>query len=372
MNKILFILHESSRTGASIALLNLIKWLNSNHPEIRTDVLILKKGELHTDFTDINGKVLSIKDNFFTFILNEISQKFLKRNIINVYTYLQIYLNNYNLIYANTVVTIPIAVNIKKVSKKAKLLLHVHELNLVIKNYLPDFNKYIPFIDFFITASKAVQQNLIENYNVNPDLCKVVYEFSSVSISKNELTKTKNDFTIGGSGVVHWRKGYDIFISIAYHIVKKYPNNNWNFIWTGKINSFDKIVIENDIEKMGLNNIVHFTGELDNCEDIYNSFDVFLMTSREDPFPLVCIEVGMLGKPIICFESATGIEEIIKSKGGGFVVKYLDIDEVIEKIVEYKNNHILLEKHSKTSAANFSEFTPNKICPEIFQVINNL
>jgi glycosyltransferase involved in cell wall biosynthesis len=95
------------------------------------------------------------------------------------------------------------------------------------------------------------------------------------------------------------------------------------------------------------------------------------MTSREDPFPLVCIECGMLGKPIICFDSATGTEEIIKENGGGFVVKYLDVEEVIEKLKFYHDFPEKLEEHGNINRNTFSKFTPEYKCPEIYHSLAN-
>lgn len=58
------------------------------------------------------------------------------------------------------------------------------------------------------------------------------------------------------------------------------------------------------------------------------------MTSREDPFPLVSIEVGLLGKPIISFEKAVGTNEILQD-AGGFIVPYLSIEDMAQKALLY-------------------------------------
>jgi glycosyltransferase involved in cell wall biosynthesis len=94
------------------------------------------------------------------------------------------------------------------------------------------------------------------------------------------------------------------------------------------------------------------------------------MTSREDPFPLVCIEVGMLGKPIVCFEKATGTAEIIE-KGGGFIVPYLSVEGMAEKIIHYYNNPIEKEQHGEFNKTAFAQFTPEIGCPQLFSIIEN-
>ena len=61
----------------------------------------------------------------------------------------------------------------------------------------------------------------------------------------------------------------------------------------------------------------------------------------------------MLGVPIICFEKATGTSEVL-SKGGGFVVPYLDIYEMAKKIIKYYENKDLKLKHAEENRSNFS------------------
>ena len=137
------------------------------------------------------------------------------------------------------------------------------------------------------------------------------------------------------SGTVHWRKGTDIFIQLVRTIYKLEPKCNIKFVWVGKSSFKENVIIQEDLRKLGLQEYVTFPGEVDNPTEYFKDFDVFVMTSREDPFPLVCIEVGQLGKPIVSFDKATGINEFL-ANGGGFVVPYLDIEEMALKLLFYK------------------------------------
>ena len=130
----------------------------------------------------------------------------------------------------------------------------------------------------------------------------------------------------------------------------------------------EQIILEADIQKLGLQDKVFFTDEVEHPFSYYNTFDVFVLPSREDPFPLVCIEMGMLGKPIISFEQATGTNEIIE-QGGGFVVPYLNIEAMADCVMAYYNNRSLIETHGAFNKVAFSKFTPEQICPQIFNVI---
>jgi glycosyltransferase involved in cell wall biosynthesis len=347
--------------------------MNEHYPSIKTDVLMLKQGVIENDFKKINGRLISLEPkNFFTRKINGFLYRIFKKSIIEWIKMHLIKYKKYNIIYANTIVSIPKAIELKNKNSNYKVIAHIHELELTIKHFLPNIDKYIKDIDFYICASRAVQENLIKNWKVDKLRSKVVYEFSKIDTftTDDELPIAKS-FTIGASGYVSWRKGYDIFIQIAYEFQKKYPTIDMVFKWVGKVDNYQRIIIENDLKKMGLSNKVEFLGEPESPSELYSHFDVFLMTSREDPFPLVCIECGMLGKPIICFDSATGTEEIIKENGGGFVVKYLDVEEVIEKLKFYHDFPEKLEEHGNINRNTFSKFTPEYKCPEIYHSLAN-
>ena len=95
---------------------------------------------------------------------------------------------------------------------------------------------------------------------------------------------------------------------------------------------------------------------------IYLSLDIFLLTSREDPFPLAAIDAGILGMPIFCFDKATGIAEVVDSS---FVVPYLDVEEMANRILAF--THILKKDtfFSRENAEIFKSFSPVRISCDI-------
>ena len=56
----------------------------------------------------------------------------------------------------------------------------------------------------------------------------------------------------------------------------------------------------------------------------------FLLTSRQDPFPLVMIEAALLGKPIVSFPSG-GVSEFVK-EGMGIVTQDISIKQMVKAI----------------------------------------
>lgn len=372
MKKILFICHEASRTGAPMVLLHFLKWMQLNQPETQADLLVLRGGNLERDFKKAACNYFDYEIKTKPRILNRKERILLKlgwfkKPNLKGNLFLELSLQNYDVVYANTIASVAFAHDLVSKMKNARLIVHLHELNGIIKMMLPDFNKYTKIIDQFICPATIVKQNLIANWGVPEHLIAVVYECTEIKKTQKQ-TKTSSFFTIGASGTVHWRKGQDVFIQVARYLCQKFPDTNFKFVWVGKISVLEKIIIEEDLVKLGLADKVFFIGEVDNPEEYYQDFDVFLMPSREDPFPLVCIEIGMMGKPMISFDQAVGTNEVL-SKGGGFIVPYLNIEVMANKVIEYYENPDLIKEHGMFNEIAFSQFTPELICPELFSVI---
>lgn len=375
MKKTLFISNNATRTGAPYVLLLLLRWLKKENKKIEIHILFLEGGDLLDDFKEIADVRYSYSDilikksfgnRLYSYLLRKINKKNTRKN-----RYIKKIANQqYDIIYANTIASVSFATLLKKNCRnQPKLIAHIHELDTTIKEYLPNFNEHIPYIDLFISVSQLVMQHLNSDWGINSLQNHLVYEFSDKEARKDE--DDKKVFEVGAAGMVNWRKGDDLFIQVANYLKIRYPEIKIKFTWVGQLYHKQKNIIEADLEKANLKETVFFVGGQTKPEIYYKDFDVFLMTSREDPFPLVCIEVGKMGIPIICFEKATGTAEVLVD-GGGFIVPYLDVVAMAEKLVLYYNDSTLRKKDGDLNRMNFSKFTVENMGEKIFKCIQSV
>lgn len=208
--KILFVNHWAMRTGAPIVLLHFLRWLKKEKPTIQFDVLSLKTGDLIDEFTAVSDqhfyshRTESFLDKTIVVVKKKIFNSsnqhlgYSKRKLDAIAK------NNYDLIYANTVVSLAAASYLKVISSNTpKLLAHIHELNLTINQYCSNLKVYENSIDRVVAVSKKVKENLLTNWQFETGLVKVVYECSTVPKTHS---KTNRHFTVGASGLVTWRK----------------------------------------------------------------------------------------------------------------------------------------------------------------------
>jgi glycosyltransferase involved in cell wall biosynthesis len=144
-------------------------------------------------------------------------------------------------------------------------------------------------------------------------------------------------------GFASKRKGTDLFVEVFKCLYKK--NKNIKFCWIGEFENeqFKKEILK-DIPNEILENNLIFTGSLPNSFSNYAPFDVFFLSSREDPYPLVVLEAASMRKPSICFNGSGGIPEFV-GEDAGWIISDFDVEAVCDLIDNlYQNREQILAK----------------------------
>ena len=114
--KILFISHEGTRTGAPFVLLHFINWLKAIGNGFTFDTLVLSDGDLVQEFRKSSEKVFLKHDCYPSFYqrirsrINGVDYKAINENR-EAKSY---HKGNYDLIYANSVASLDMAIRLKK------------------------------------------------------------------------------------------------------------------------------------------------------------------------------------------------------------------------------------------------------------------
>jgi glycosyltransferase involved in cell wall biosynthesis len=210
------------------------------------------------------------------------------------------------------------------------------------QRYLID--EVIKHTDLFVAPSKAVKIFLQSAFKIGEDKVRELSYYipnNPEPMAKEEQTKNEL-FTVGGAGTTDWRKGADLFLSLAYSVAKKYPEAKVKFVWKGAVGSLDLDRLQYDIKKASLQEFVFFESASDQMSAFYSSLDVFALTSREDPYPLVVLEAANQKVPTICFADTGGAVEFVEKSEGWTPVSYRDTDAMADAIIAlYKDRQKL-------------------------------
>jgi glycosyltransferase involved in cell wall biosynthesis len=323
--RLLFIGHDANRGGAQIALLHLLRWLTSHHA-VHGRLVLLRGGELEDEYR----RVLP------TCVLKPAVSPAAPVSLVAERT---------DLIYANTVVSLDLLTQLDA-HHRFRAICHVHELEMGIREScgLETWKRALPHVDTYIAASRAVADSLRDKHLVEPGRIQLVYEGIPVPVSDRPAARAlgagtrvalgipADAFVVGGCGTMDWRKGADVFLQVARRL-RASGAGPMHFIWVGGTTlgpALDRLLY--DVERMGLGGRVHFVGPQREPMATFAAFDTFLLSSREDPFPLVCLEAAALAIPIVCFAGAGGMPELVE-EDAGVVAPYLDIERAADAIV---------------------------------------
>ena len=360
MKKILILSHEATLTGAPIFLLRLIKYLNKTS-EYKFLILFKKSGNLLSEFEN-HGEILTLENlNSNRNLIKRILIRFLPFHRTRIILYkLKIKFFNPDLIISNTIVNSGLLdfVNVEN----SKLVTIVHEMKGVIHQFdklkINNSEKIMSKTFRFIAVSNSVKIDLVKEYKIKVDKIDVIYNnvsinknpFSNIDVEKwkNNLNIPKESFIVGSCGSLIWRKGPDVFINIFKEIKQNFNIKNIYFIWQGgDKNSSWFLDLENEINKLGFKDQIKIIPQVQNTTHFYNSIDVYISTSREEPFGLTILEAGVYSKPCLAFKGSGGPEEILDNDNG-VLIPYGDVKIAAEEIIKLKEHPKLKNKYSKS------------------------
>ncbi|WP_338134420.1 glycosyltransferase [Cohnella candidum] len=128
-----------------------------------------------------------------------------------------------------------------------------------------------------------------------------------------------------GVGFADHRKGIDLFCEVASKV--RQADRNTYFVWVGSREPNVFFSIKEEQKK----NVIF----LDPANDIdlyYAAADLYLLTSREDPFPTVVLDALSVGVPVIGFREAGGFVDIVTEQTGA-LVDYLNTEEMAAAVL---------------------------------------
>jgi glycosyltransferase involved in cell wall biosynthesis len=351
---ILLIGHDANRAGAQLVLLNLMRLLKAQG--IQMHLLLGEGGPLLTDYKAICSVTLWPLSK--RHVVGPISDKVLGklglwerfnnrqkiRHQLAVQAQLQV--DQADLILVNTVTSSRWFSQLH-IPDQIPVVTFVHELAMSVRIYTrPDELAHLLHrTNRLLAVSKATARYYEQEHGFDPSRITLFTLIDTPMMERNvQLARQQASIysplglpddvlIVGGCGNAEWRKGNDLFIAIARQVIDRQPDKNIHFVWVGVPQGtlHDDLIV--DIEKAGLADKVHLIPPTPDVLRYISRFDVFVLCSREDPYPLVVFEAGLCEVPVVCFDKAGGAPELIETDGG-FVVPYLDLNAMSSRILD--------------------------------------
>lgn len=178
-------------------------------------------------------------------------------------------------------------------------------------------------------AERIILQQLPFNLNV-----RFIRNWSSPLIVKKNWQKNSAPLKFMSAGFLEDRKGFDQLILSVNLVKSKLPAGVEFHIYGdgSERENLDKLIKDHDLES-----VIFLKGIRDGLDRVYRQYDVFILPSRLEGFPLVMIDSLACGLPCIAFDCPTGPGQIIKSGVNGCLIENGNIYDLAGAIIDMVN-----------------------------------
>lgn len=284
--------------------------------------------------------------------------------------------NNYKIIHShiNTMSVFPLYAA-KKVGISIRIA-HSHSTSNkvewkknILKNILRPYSK-IYATDYFccselagkyLFGNKTYNEGKVFLLNNAIDLDKYKYNEKERNKQRKKLNINKDAIVIGHIGRFVKQKNHSFLIDIFKKINEL--NNNTILILVGQGPLENEI--KSKVKKLNLDNKVIFLGQLEETNNIYQAFDIFLLPSLYEGLGMVLIEAQVSGLPCIASKEVPTIAKVTNNlhfidlnnleEWTNYISK-LEIKERNNYLKEIRNNGYDIKIESKKLELKYLEY----------------
>lgn len=364
---ILFISHDASLSGAPILLQNLLLLLQENKAA-RITVVIRRGGPLAAQFRE-HFRVMVLKPAGYR---QGGAFKKLRHIMRNRWQLVRLFMvmPSVDVIFSNTIINGPLLKTLSLFKKP--VVTYVHELENVIRSYPAETAATLQYSRKLAYPSLRVKEALTTvcrvpaeqllplsyYFPVNPAmLADAAARETFAGAFRQRFNVTDNDLLVGGMGVACNRKGTDIFVETCGLVARANPRIK--FCWIGNFDSpATEAALQAQVAALGIQNQMIFCGPMPHHYYNLAAFDVFFLSSREDPYPLAVLEAGFMQVPSICFAGAGGIPEFVEADAG-WIMPELSAESAAQTILTLLPNKALLQQKGAVALQKSLEWHAN-------------
>ena len=371
---VLLISHEASRTGAPVLTWNILQEFSESH---NTIVLLLGDGSLLPNFQiDANETYLipSAKHNEHT-----------ARHLVKELKH------RHRLAFAilNSIETGALCRPLTLAGIPSILLIHEFAANTMPREKFLDSRTWASTILFSTQLTKddamrCFPGGVFDDALVLPQgRCTIPraitlpnnlsFREDSTPVDALQMVSGKRKLVIG-IGSVCIRKGVDIFIEVASQMKAQAGDDAFEFLWVGSgYPDYDpeySAFLADHIQRVGLSDSLFIVPDTDNLEALYDRASLLLLTSRLDPLPNIAIDAICKGLPIVCFDKASGIADVLKDShlGADCVAAYINPSDMASKALRLCEDSTKRRIQQALQAIGETAFSMPNYCQHLFEL----
>ena len=208
----------------------------------------------------------------------------------------------------------------------------------IVEKYLQKAQKQLADMDHVIAQCDAMKDQLLNKKLVKTEQISRVYNPVSRDLIQKTMIirtpfverETDRRREIVFIGRLDPQKNLSHLIEAFASVNKEMPDTCLHLIGKGNLTE----AIKEMVERKGLSDCVSFDGICKNMETVYSMADMIVLSSEYEGMPNCLIEAIGCGIPIVSYDCPIGPKEIVVDDVNGYLVKYNDINQLAEKMVE--------------------------------------
>jgi len=344
--------------GAEEHLLTLLRNLNLScfNPTV---CCIRDKGTIGREIEKHDFRVISLerKSKLPDFrILNDIRKIIRTKNIHIIHSHLY-HANMYGRIAA-------FFANIPVIATEHSVDAHTKLKRQLINRFLARKTSKI------IAVSHMVKARITERDQIDPAKIDVIYNGIDTNHFCSSLSKEKareklgipaESLVIGTVGRLEKPKGHIHLIHAMQKVTEQNPNTKLIIVGTGSLES----PLKSEVARQGIGHSVIFLGLRRDIPDILMAFDIFVMPSLSEGFPMALLEAMSLALPVIV-TPVGGIPELVTDEINGIFVPPANEPALAKKILDLSADRSRLTRLGNSGkAAIFEKFSASAMVQAI-------
>lgn len=212
-------------------------------------------------------------------------------------------------------------------------------------------------LDKLIAVCKASRQLMITHFGINSARTEAIYNGIDLNAFDREATplspstfSAKDEVVLGTVGRLSKQKGYDTLLEAMPMVLKEVPNLRLVIAGEGP----EETKLKSQCERLEIDKHVNFLGMRTDIPSLIGSFDVFVLPSRYESFPITILEVMAASKPIVS-TSVDGIPESVAEESTGLLVPPENPEALSQALIRLLKDNELRKQMGVSARARVEE-----------------
>lgn len=210
--------------------------------------------------------------------------------------------------------------------------------------------------DLNVVLTKRAMEVFVEKYGAK----NTVQIYNPVDYAVFEAAGEYNANTkkIISVGRLTYQKNFQAAVKVASKVLPQFPEWEWDIYGQGE----DQDELVRLTEEAGIQNQMHFKGQVTDLYDRYKEYSIMVMTSRYEGFPMTLLEGSGNGLPLVSFDIPTGPSEIIVDGKNGFLLQQGDLNGMCDCLIKLMKNSDLRTSLSIEAKKKSKTFSITDVC----------